>query len=56
MIQLTLEKLDLLNPTWGSATLQPGHDVAMNVEAPSIAAPQYIHFAVLRGAETLDHM
>ena len=56
MIRLTLEKLDLLNPTWSSAELKPGVEVTLQVEAPNIAAPQFIRFEILRGAELIDYL
>jgi hypothetical protein len=54
MIHLTLEKLDLLNPAWSSPTLKPGVEVTMEVEAPGLAAPQFIQFEILRAAEIID--
>jgi hypothetical protein len=54
MIRLTLEKLDLQNPTWSSATLKVGEEVTMSVDAPNIAAPQFIRFDIFRAAELID--
>src|SRR5579871_3599030 len=54
MIRLTLDALNLQNPTWSSPTIKPGQEVTMKVDAPSIASPQYIRFDILRGAELID--
>ncbi len=54
MIRLTLDSLDLQNPTWSSPTLKPGVEVTMSVDAPSIAEPQFVRFDILCGAELID--
>ena len=54
MIHLILEKLDLQNPTWSSATLKVGEEVTMSVDAGGIKDTQYIRFDILRGAELID--
>ncbi len=54
MAKLTVETSPFQNPAWSSATLNPGTEATLKVDAPKIKAGQNIEFRIFNGAELIE--